>query len=384
MEILGHYSVAVDDKNAIDQEKDAQVVSIGGAPSLNGAGEHEEEELSGAGFRGWVMIAGAFLIQFCGYGYAAAYGVFQDYYIRYYLPNASPSTISWIGSVNAFMSISMGLIVGVAYDKGYFGSLISALSLFMLSLAKPNQVWQCFLAQGIGMGLGTGLNFVPSVAIASQYFPRRDSSAVAMILITAGSPLGAIIHPIMLNKLLSNPDMSFGTAMRISAGFVTVLLAIACCCMRQRNAPPESPTSVVKVFAKAARDKAFGCMCISLLLFCMAFFYPMFNIQLDSVKHGVREGLAFYFLAIMNAGSFISGLLPTLFVRSIGVVNMVIFSVASTTALIFSMVALKDLASALVITILFGVCVGIFYGLQAPLAVALTEDEAEIGWVFYV
>lgn len=111
----------------------------------------------------------------------------------------------------------------------------------------------------------------------------------------------------------------------------------------------------------------------------MGFYYPLFNIQLDSVKHGVSEGLAFYFvsssfpvlfksnsakpcrfqLAIMNVGSFIGGLLPTLFVKSVGVVNMVIFSAASTTAIIFSMVALKDTASALVITVLFGLCVGI-------------------------
>ncbi|RXW18998.1 hypothetical protein EST38_g6858 [Candolleomyces aberdarensis] len=315
-----------------DKEKGVQVASIEGAPSLS-----DEQEEPAAGFWGWVTIAGAFMIQFCGYGYGAAYGVFQDYYIRYYLPDASPSVISWIGSVNAFMSIAMSLVVGVIYDKGYF------------------------------------------VAIASQYFPRRESSAVAMIIVTAGTPLGAVVHPIMLNKLFSNPDLTFGTAMRISAGFVTALLLLACLVMRKRNPPPENPPSVVKVFGKAVRDKAFVCMCASLMLFCMAFYYPLFYLQLDSVKHGVSEGIAFYFVAIMNVGSFISGLLPTLFVESVGVVNMVVFSAVSTTAIIFSMVASKDLASALVITVLFGLCVGIFYGLQAPLAVVLTEDDAEIG-----
>ncbi|KAJ2929635.1 hypothetical protein H1R20_g7435, partial [Candolleomyces eurysporus] len=200
-----------------------------------------------------------------------------------------------------------------------------------------------------------------------------------MIIVTLGTPLGAVVHPIMLNKLFSNPDLTFGTAMRISAGFVTTLLFLACLVMRKRNPPPDNPPSVVKVFGKAVRDKAFVCMCVSLLLFCMALYYPLFYLQLDSVKHGVSEGIAFYFVAIMNVGSFISGLLPTLFVESVGVVNMMVFSAASTTVIIFSMVALKDLASALVITILFGLCVGIFYSLQAPLTVVLTEDDAEIG-----
>ncbi|KAJ2936647.1 hypothetical protein H1R20_g460, partial [Candolleomyces eurysporus] len=276
-----------------DKEKGVQVVSAEGAPFLS-----DEQEEPTAGLWGWVTIAGAFMIQFNGFGYGAAYGVFQDYYIRYYLPEASPSVISWIGSVNAFLSIAMSLVVGVIYDKGYF------------------------------------------VAIASQHFPRRESSAVAMVIVTAGTPLGAVIHPIMLNKLFSNPDLTFGTATRISAGFVTALLLLACLVMRKRNAPPQNPPSVVKVFGKA--------------------------------------------LAIMSVGSFISGLLATLFVKSVGVVNMVMFSAVSTTAMIFSMVALKDLASALVITVLFGLCVGIFNNLQAPLAVVLTEDAAEIGWAVLV
>lgn len=36
--------------------------------------------------------------------------------------------------------------------------------------------------------------------------------------------------------------------------------------------------------------------CDRLLLFCIAFYYPLFYVQLDSVKHGVNEGLAFYFV----------------------------------------------------------------------------------------
>ena len=54
----------------------------------------------------------------------------------------------------------------------------------MLSLAKPHQYYQIMLTQGLGMGLGGGTLFLPSLSIPSHYFRRRR--AVAMGLVVAG------------------------------------------------------------------------------------------------------------------------------------------------------------------------------------------------------
>jgi hypothetical protein len=56
----------------------------------------------------------------------------------------------------------------------------------MTSLAK--EFWQTMLAQGIGIGIGTGLIFLPALSVISQYFLKRRSLALGIV--TTGSSVG--------------------------------------------------------------------------------------------------------------------------------------------------------------------------------------------------
>ncbi|THV06305.1 mycorrhiza-upregulated monocarboxylate permease [Dendrothele bispora CBS 962.96] len=149
------------------------------------------------GWSAWLTVLGSFLVQFCGFGYTSSFGVYQDFYARHYLTSSSASTISWIGSVNAFCVISGGIIAGRLFDRGHFywllygGSILISFSLFMLSLAEPNQFYQIFLSQGLGHGIGAGMIYVPSIAIVAQYF--RQKRSLVMTMVASGSSLGAII-----------------------------------------------------------------------------------------------------------------------------------------------------------------------------------------------
>lgn len=72
----------------------------------------------------------------------------------------------------------------------------------MLSLAKPHQYYEAFLAQGVGIGAGMGLIFLPAVSVPSQYFKRKRSATMGMVV--AGGSLGGIFWPIMLNHLFAD------------------------------------------------------------------------------------------------------------------------------------------------------------------------------------
>lgn len=52
----------------------------------------------------------------------------------------------------------------------------------MLSLAQPNHYYQNFLSQGVGMGLGMGLMFLPSLTVTSHYFRARRSLAMGLVI----------------------------------------------------------------------------------------------------------------------------------------------------------------------------------------------------------
>ncbi|KAG2023724.1 monocarboxylate permease [Coprinopsis cinerea AmutBmut pab1-1] len=354
-------------------------------PSDSLKGNHDKPitEFPEGGARAWATVVGAVLLQFCGFGYSTSYGIYQDYYTRVYIKQSSPSTVSWIGSVNTFLVISFGLVAGRLYDRGYFyhlilgGSLLISFSLFMLSLALPESLYQCFLAQGVGLGIGGGMVYVPSVAVVSHYFRRRLASV--MMFAVSGSALGAIVHPIMLNNLLNHTNLGFGGSIRASAGLVTGLLVVACALIRTRLPPPKELPSIRGLFAKSAREVPFAIMALSLLVFAVGFFFPLFYIQLNAIHHGLSKEFSFYALVILNTSSFFGRLVPGFFVRRLGVVNSVIIAALSSTALVFAMIGLRTVASVVIIATLVGFFLGMFIALQAPLVAVLTVDPAELG-----
>ncbi|KAJ7176263.1 MFS general substrate transporter [Mycena crocata] len=334
------------------------------------------------GLQAWSTVFGAFLIQFCGFGYTTSFGVYQDFYVRDYLSQSSSSAISWIGSVNALLIISVGLVTGRLYDRGHFhllvygGCLIQSLSIFMLSLCQRQKLYQIFLAQGLGAGFGAGIVYIPSVAVVSHYFHRRR--ALAMSVVASGSSFGAIIHPIMLNNTLHG-RLGFGNAVRASAGLISGLLLLAAVLMRPRLPPAKHDPEFWKSVRRFGRDVPYVLATIGMATFSVAFYFPLFFLQLDAVTHGLDRNFAFYSLVIMNTSSFIGRLTPGFFAHSLGIANMVTASAVGGAIIILGMIALRSLASVVVLGILYGFCAGVFITLMPSLVAFLTEDLSELG-----
>ncbi|KAE9387169.1 MFS general substrate transporter [Gymnopus androsaceus JB14] len=340
------------------------------------------EDVPEGGFAGWATVLGAFLIQFCGFGYTASFGVFQDFYTQVYITNESSSAISWIGGINAFMTITGGVVAGKFFDKGYFyhlmigGAILESFCLFMLSLTKPNQFYQVFLSQGVGAGLGAGMMYVPSMAVVSHYFRKRR--ALAMTIVASGSSLGSIIHPIMLNNLLG--PLGFAKAARANAGLVSGLLLIACASMRTRLPPSPAPIGFREALVKFSKDRAYVCATAGMMIFSIGYYYPLFYIQLDASLHGINPSLVFYSLVILNGSSIVGRLTPGFVAHRFGVANMLTFGMVGCSAVIFGMIGLgRGEAGYVVVAILYGYCAGTYISLISPLFSSFAHNQAEIG-----
>ena len=126
------------------------------------------------------------------------YGVYQTYYSSN-LPS-SPSAISWIGSIQAFLLFLVGTLVGPIYDSGYvrsllfIGSFLSVFGLFMTSICQ--EYWQFLLSQGVVTGAGFGCLFLPGVTVVSQYFSTKKAFATGIA--SLGSSIGIYSIPILL------------------------------------------------------------------------------------------------------------------------------------------------------------------------------------------
>lgn len=309
------------------------------------------------------------MIQFCGAGYTSSYGVFQDFYTQTYLTNSTPSAIAWIGSVNALLIFSVGLVSGRLLDRGAFyhvmkiGCFLQCFFLFMLSLAKPNGYYQIFLSQGIGSGIAIGITNVPSIAVVSHHFQRRR--AFVMGLVVVGASMGSILHPIMLNNLI-NGRLGFANGVRASAGMIGCLLLIAYLLMRTRLPPQPQAVSYTRVFQNSLRDRAYICACLGMAAFEVGFFFVAFYLQLDSRLHGLSEGFSFYSLTIFNAGSFFGRLTASVVSAYMGIPSAIIGCSFISSALIFSMIGLHSVASVSLIGVSYGFFCWRLHSLSCP------------------
>ncbi|KAI0800007.1 major facilitator superfamily domain-containing protein [Fomes fomentarius] len=334
----------------------------------------------------WLTIAGAWMVQFCTFGYINAFGVYQDFYVRDFLSHESPSNVSWIGSLQLFLMYAPGVFVGHAFDAGYFhhvqiaGSILHVFSIFMLSLTQRDHYYQVFLSQGVGVGLAVGLLFIPSLSIISHHF--RDRRALATGIAVSGASCGGIIFPIMLNHLFSNPAIGFANGVRTSGAVIAALLAVANLIMRTRLPPKEGGFLSMfnaQVMRKILSDGAYtssgaGAFCANL-----GMFVPFFYLQLFAADHHVDTTVTTYILAILNAGSTLGRTIPVAVAPKLGVYNMLLAALLTSAALIFAIFGASNTPSVIVVAVLFGFSSGAYVSLIPPLLGMLSNDLSELG-----
>jgi MFS family permease len=139
-------------------------------------------------------------------GLLGSFGVFQTYYSLHMLSDSSASSISWIGSVQGFFMFLFSFLIGPVFDAGHLhsllwvGSIFAVLGFFMTSLCQ--HYWQCFLAQGVTMGIGFGCLYLPAPALVSMHFNKNQ--ALAMGLSSSGSGIGKSVRFRRLVEIISS------------------------------------------------------------------------------------------------------------------------------------------------------------------------------------
>ena len=152
------------------------------------------------GTSAWLSTFAAFLLFVVSWGPSTGFGAFQNFYQRDLLAAYSPSAIAWIGTVNATLLISCGVLAGPLFDRGYvkhlmvIGCVLAVVGEMMLSLST--EYYQVMLSQGFCAGVGAGLLYVPALAMFNTMFSTTKKRGVAMGIVTSGASLGSV-YPIL-------------------------------------------------------------------------------------------------------------------------------------------------------------------------------------------
>lgn len=195
--------------------------------------ERDTEEFPEGG-RGWLVVAGTFVIMATSFGMAASYGEYQKYYVTMF-PTTPQSTLALVGSTQPFL-IYFCAIPSTVFIKKVgpqvavaVSGLILVFSLMMTSLCT--KVWQLALAQGLLFGVGSSISVFVSYTVPQQWFKKKRAAAVGIV--ASGSAIGGLLCPIALNNLTSK--FGFPWANRI-IGFIYIpLMAFATITIKSRE-----------------------------------------------------------------------------------------------------------------------------------------------------
>ena len=130
-------------------------------------------------------------------GIVNTFGAYQDYYVssNSVLSNEIPLAISWIGTLQGFLLLVVGILCGPVFDRGYVrhlivtGSFLVVFGMMMTSLGQ--RYWQILLAQGVCVGVGAGCLFLLSVAMMAMYFTSKRAFMTGIT--NAGGSVGTFV-----------------------------------------------------------------------------------------------------------------------------------------------------------------------------------------------
>lgn len=289
-------------------------------------------------------------------GFTLTYGAFQAYYRSTLLRNETPSAISWIGTVQAWLLIFFGVMSGPLFDLGYFrsmlivGNFLVVFGIMMLSLSTT--YWQVFLSQGLCMGLGAGLLYIPSLALVGVWFDKKRALALGIVM--SGIAVGGVIYIIMFDRLTKSAG--FPWAIR-AIGFVALVAA----CLSIPALLSGSKVLATKRKARALFDKSalhdrlFLIFTASTFFTFLGYIVPYFYIPTYARERlGTSDSLSLYMLVFAIAGSFFGRLISGVIAHFAGAIVTWILCAFSSGVLALCWISIERESTFIAFSILWG------------------------------
>jgi MFS family permease len=236
--------------------------------------EDDDDVPPDGGAAAWLQVLAALLTSTISWGTPTAFGVFELYYTQ--TLKLPAWQVSWIGSVQFFLTYGMCVFSGRLSDAGYIrstyavGAFLVVFGTFVTSLGY--EYWHFFLAQGVTVGLGLGIMFMPPLQVLSSYFQKRRT--FAMTGAATGTGIGSVIVPAIIQY--SIPRVGFGWAVRISAFVALFCTVTAFLCLKPRLKPRKSGPLVEW---NAFKELPYLLYSIGVFLLYLALFFGSFYVS---------------------------------------------------------------------------------------------------------
>lgn len=251
---------------------------------------------------GWVVVAAAFTLMFVGFGAAYSFAAFFTAFQSEF--GASRAHVALVFSVAAFVWFVCGAPAGVLADRfgprrvAVCGIACLVAALWLASLA--GSVGMLYVTYSIGIGIGVGLVYVPSVGAVQPWFTANR--ALASGLAVAGIGAGNFAVPLLAAWWIEL--FGWRNALAALAVFALVLGGAAALAIdappRENTAPREGTPLRV-----ALRSREFALAYAAMVFSCVGIFVPMVHIAPYAQDLGYSEAQGVALVSLIGLGSLI-------------------------------------------------------------------------------
>jgi MFS family permease len=263
-----------------------------------------------------LIVLSSLALTFTGCGLNFAFGVYQELYETLDGPfkDVSAAQIDLIGTL-AVSLMTIGAPFASAWTKSYsprtvtlVGGALMAISNIAASFGR--RLWHFILTQGLLLGCGTCLAYIPSVTVAPGWFDGRRGLAMGIIL--SGTGLGGVTWAPFLRYL--NTVIGFRNTLRVTGVMAFVMITASASVLKwdptadaQRH--QESQTrrrglNLPRANWNIVRTRAFTAHAIAAALQAAAYVTPVYFFSSYARTLGYSSTAGANFIALSNACNF--------------------------------------------------------------------------------
>ncbi|KAE8415438.1 monocarboxylate transporter [Aspergillus pseudocaelatus] len=177
-----------------------------------------------------LIVLSGFMLNFTACGVVFAYGIFQAEYEKMADQEGTPFTgassaeITLIGSLSSAM-MKLGAPFVVAWCKCFGPRIIVCVGGFIFGLANVlasfgTASWHFQLSQGLLLGIGSCLSYMPSMTVPPTWFSKR--SGLALGIISAGTGIGGLVFAPVIQACIN--VIGFRNTLRLIGCLSTLLI----------------------------------------------------------------------------------------------------------------------------------------------------------------
>ncbi len=333
-------------------------------------------------FRGWFVVAGAFIVMMVGFGAAYSFAAFAEALEAEF--GASRAKVSIVFGLCGFTTFTVSAVSGPLADHigprplAAAGMLLVGLGL--ITAATATTLLEVMLCYGLIIGLGVGFAYVPAVAAVQRWFVswRGLASGIA----AAGIGFGTALVPPAAQALADFGDWRVAF---VVSGFTAAIVGVAGAMLlaaspeqygrRPDGDVADAPTAV-RLAARdgseigaTLRSRAFLLLYGGTLLLSVPVSLPFAHLADTAQRAGLPRAESLALLSVVGTASIAGRFLLGALADKIGRRATLLSCCAGVTA----MTALWAVADAALLTP-FAIGFGVFYGGFVALLPAVSAD----------